>query len=215
MTPWVLARSIFPSANARCRATVEWSVGLLDDAEQHMLATLSVFVDGWTIDAAVHVSSLAEDRALDLLDALAGHSLVSIDATDVGPRFHMLASVRELAGERLAAGADRADVERRHAEYFAALVENADWPAERQAEWAERLRTEEENLRVAIRWFLTHDISPLPHVFRILWLFWQMQGRMPEARAWIAEVQLGADASGRPRPGRAALHLGRHCARGR
>ena len=182
-----------PERQRTLRATVEWSVGLLDDDEQHMMATMSVFVDGWTIDAAVHVSALAEDRALDLLDALAGHSLVSIDATDVGPRFHMLASVRELAGERLAVGADPADVERRHAEYFAALVENADWPAERQAEWAERLRNEEENLRVAIRWFLTHDISPLPHVFRILWLFWQMQGRMPEARAWIAEVQVGAD----------------------
>jgi ATP/maltotriose-dependent transcriptional regulator MalT len=73
-------------------------------------------------------------------------------------------------------------------------VENADWPAERQAEWADRLRVEEENLRVAIRWFLTHDIAPLPHLFRILWLFWQMRGRMPEGRAWIDEVQLRADA---------------------
>ena len=159
-----------------------------------MLATLSVFVDGWTVDAAVHVSDLTEDRTLDLLDALAGHSLVNVDATDAGPRFRMLASVRELAAERLAASADLADVERRHAEYFGALVENADWPAERQAEWAERLRTEEENLRVAIRWFFTHDIAPLPHIFRILWLFWQMRGRMPEGRAWIDELQLRADA---------------------
>jgi tetratricopeptide (TPR) repeat protein len=183
-----------PERQRTLRTTVEWSVGLLDDAEQHMLATLSVFVEGWTVDAAVHVSELTEDRVLDLLDALAGHSLVNVDATDVGPRFHMLASVRELAAERLAASADLAEVERRHAEYFIALVENADWPAERQAEWAERLRTEEENLRIAIRWFLAHDISPLPHVFRILWLFWQMRGRMPEGRAWIDEVQLRADA---------------------
>ena len=174
-----------PERQRTLRATVEWSVGLLDDAERQMLATLSVFVEGWTIDAAVHVSSLVEDQVLDLIDALAGHSLVNVDATDIGPRFHMLASVRELAAEQLAASADLADVERRHAEYFASLVENADWPAERQSEWAERLRTDEENLRVAIRWFLNHDISPLPHIFRILWLFWQMQGRMPEARAWI------------------------------
>ena len=182
-----------PERQRTLRATVEWSVGLLDDEEQHMLATLAVFVEGWTVDAAVHVSSLTEDRALDLLDALAGHSLVHVDATGVGPRFRMLASVRELAAERLAASPDLADVERRHAEYFGALVENADWPAERQAEWAERLRTEEENLRVAIRWFLNHDISPLPHIFRILWLFWQMRGRMPEGRAWIDEVQRRAD----------------------
>ena len=52
------------------------------------------------------------------------------------------------AGRRAACRrADHGAVERRHAEYFGALVENADWPAERQAEWAERLRTEEENLR--------------------------------------------------------------------
>lgn len=106
----------------------------------------------------------------------------------------MLASVREFAADLLAASADLADVERRHAEYFGALVENTDWPTERQTEWAERLRTDEENLRVAIRWFLTHDIAPLPHIFRILWLFWQMRGRMPEGRAWIDEVQPRAGA---------------------
>jgi predicted ATPase len=183
-----------PERQRTLRATVEWSVALLEGAERHMLATLSVFADGWTVDAAARVSDLTEDAALDLLDALAGHSLVHVDATDAGPRFRMLEAVRELAAERLGASADLADVERRHAEYFGALVENADWPAERQAEWAERLRTDEENLRIAIRWFLTHDIAPLPHIFRILWLFWQMRGRMPEGRAWIDEVQLRADA---------------------
>jgi predicted ATPase len=183
-----------PERQRTLRATVEWSVGLLDDAEQHMLATMSVFVEGWTVEAAVHVSGLTEDRTLDLLDSLAGHSLVSVDATDVGPRFRMLGAIRESAVERLAAGTDLAEVERRHAEYFGALVENADWPAERQAEWAERLRTEEENLGVAIRWFFTHDVEPLPHIFLILWLFWQMRDRMPEGRAWMQELLLQTDA---------------------
>jgi predicted ATPase len=183
-----------PERQRTLRATVEWSVELLEDAERHMLATLSVFADGWTIDAAARVSDLTEDAALDMLDALAAQSLVQVDATDAGPRFRMLEAVRELAAERLGARADQADVESRHAHYFGSLVENADWPRERQAEWAERLRTEEENIRVAIRWFLTNDITPLPHMFRILWLFWQMRGRMPEGRAWIDEVQRRADA---------------------
>jgi hypothetical protein len=38
-----------------------------------------------------------------------------------------------------------------------------------------------------------HDVAPLPHMFRILWLFWQMCGRMPEGRAWIRELLLRAD----------------------
>jgi predicted ATPase len=182
-----------PERQRTLRATVEWSLGLLDEVEQDMLAKLSIFVDGWTIEAAKYVADLTEDRTLDLLDALAGHSLVQVAATDAGPRFTMLAAVRDLAAERLVAGAGSAEIERRHAEYFGSLVENADWPAEQQAEWAERLRTEEENLRVAIGWFLRHDIAPLPHIFRILWLFWQMRGRMPEGRRWIDEVQRNAD----------------------
>ena len=126
-----------PERQRTMRATVEWSVGLLDPAERRMLAILSVFVDGWTVEAVARVADVAEDAALDLLDALAGHSLVTVDVTGAGPRFRMLSSVRELAAELLAADADRAAVERRHAEHFGALVENADWPAERQAEWAD------------------------------------------------------------------------------
>ena len=156
---------------------------MLDDAERDLLATLAVFADGWTVAAAMHVSEETEDRTLDLLDALARHSLVTVVATDAGPRFRMLTSVRELEAERLAATANHAGVEQRHAEYFGSLVENADWPAERQADWAERLRTEEENLRIAVRWFFNHDITRLPHIFRVLWLFWQMRDRMPEGRA--------------------------------
>jgi ATP/maltotriose-dependent transcriptional regulator MalT len=105
----------------------------------------------------------------------------------------MLSSIRELAAERLAASAEGADVERRHAEYFGALVESSGWPAQRQAEWAKRLRREEGNLGVAVRWFLNHDLAALPHMFRILWLFWQMRDRMPEGRAWIQELRRRAD----------------------
>jgi predicted ATPase len=183
-----------PERQRTLRATVEWSIGLLDDAELKMLGTLSVFAEGWTIEAAGHVFDLPEERTLDLLDGLTRHSLVSVDSTNTEPRFRMLSSIREIAAERLAARADRADVERRHAEYFGALVENADWPVQRQAEWADRLRTEEGNLGVAIRWFLNHDLTPLPHMFRILWLFWQMRDRLPDSRAWIQELRLRADA---------------------
>jgi predicted ATPase len=183
-----------PERQRTLRATVEWSIELLDDAERRMLATLSVFVEGWTIEAAVQVSGLTEERTLDLLDALVRHSLVSVDSTNAQPRFRMLSSIRELAAERLTASPDRAEVERRHAEHFGALVENADWPPERQGEWAERLRAEDGNLGIAIRWFLSHDLRPLPHMFRILWLFWQMRDRLPEGRAWIQELRRRADA---------------------
>jgi predicted ATPase len=182
-----------PERQRTIRATVEWSFDLLDDAELHLLAALSVFEGGWTIEAATPVADLAEDTVLDLLDALSGHSLVHVDVSEASPRFAMLAPVRELAAERLAAASDEAEVKRRHAEHFGALLENADWPSERQTEWAERLRPDEENIRVAVRWFLANDIAPLPHIFRILWLYWQMRGQMPEGCAWIRQARRRAD----------------------
>ncbi|WP_426570916.1 DUF4062 domain-containing protein [Aquihabitans sp. McL0605] len=182
-----------PERQRTLRATVEWSIGLLGEDEQELLARLSVFVDGWTLDAAVDVAGLGEDRTLDLLDALAGQSLVQIEATAAGPRFRMLTSVRDIAAERLAAGGHLDAVRQRHAACFRALVDGAEWPAERQAAWAARLRADEENLRAAIRWFFEHDVTPLPHLFHMLWLFWQVSDRMPEGRAWTDELQRRSD----------------------
>jgi predicted ATPase len=183
-----------PERQRTLRATVEWSIGLLDEPERDMLATLSVFVDGWTIDAALTVADLTEDRTLDLLDTLAGHSLVGVDANNVEPRFRMLQSIRDVAAEQLVAERDSDELERRHAAHFGSLVARNDWPMQQHAEWAEQLQPDEGNLRAAIRWFLGHDIAPLPHMFRILWLFWQMRDRMPEGRAWVAELLTKADA---------------------
>ena len=45
-----------PERQRTLRATVEWSVGLLTDAERRLLAVLSVFADGWSLDAAAVVS---------------------------------------------------------------------------------------------------------------------------------------------------------------
>ena len=204
-----------PERQRTIRATVEWSFGLLDDAELHLLGALSVFEGGWTIEAATHVADVAEDTVLDLLDALSGHSLVHVDVTEAGPRFDMLSSVRELAAERLVAAPDQDEMRRRHAEHFAAVVENADWPSERQAEWAERLGPDEENIRVAIRWFLANDIaptaSPLPHSLAVL----------ADARPDAGGLRLDQGGAaqdrhvGRARPGRAALRVGGDGRRGR
>src|SRR5215831_9095321 len=65
-----------PERQRTLRATVQWSVGLLEDAERSLLEVVAVFADGWTIEAAAQVADLEEDRALDLSEALARHSLV-------------------------------------------------------------------------------------------------------------------------------------------
>jgi predicted ATPase len=112
-----------PERQRTLRATVEWSVGLLDDAERSLLEVAAVFVDGWTIEAAAQVAGLDEDRALELTEALARHSLIQLDSTGHGPRPRLLETIRAFVAERLAARPDAAEVQRRHAGHYQALAE--------------------------------------------------------------------------------------------
>ena len=182
-----------PERQRGLRATIEWSVSLLDEEARNLMAALSVFVDGWTVTAAATVAELSDDRALDLLDALTGHSLVDAVGTAAGPRFRMLTTVREFATELLDTDGLGDGVRRRHAEFFRSVVEDVHWPTERQIDWVDRVRVDEENIRAAVQWFFAHDVTALPHLFRVLWLFWQMGDRMPEGRQWIDQLRLRAD----------------------
>ena len=89
-----------PERQRTLRATVQWSVGLLDDAERSLLEAGAVFVDGWTIDAAAQVAGLEEDRTLELSEALARHSLIYPDRTELVPRLRMLETIRAFVAER-------------------------------------------------------------------------------------------------------------------
>ena len=97
-----------PERQRTLRATVRWSVGLLADAERSLLEAVAVFAEGWTIQAAAQVAGLDEDRALELSEALARHSLVYVDSTGPGPRSRMLETVRGFMAERLAGRPDPA-----------------------------------------------------------------------------------------------------------
>jgi predicted ATPase len=184
-----------PERQRTLRATVQWSVDQLEEAEQSLLEVAAVFADGWTVEAAAQVAGLEEVRALELLEALAPHSLVYADTTDLGPRSRMLEIVREFVAERLAARPDVAEVQRRHAAYYRALAERADRPLRGagQNEWLERLQAEAGNLTAAVRWYLADDRTPLPHLFRVLWLFWTRRDREREARPWVEQLLPAAD----------------------
>jgi tetratricopeptide (TPR) repeat protein len=184
-----------PERQRTLRATVEWSVGLLGQAERSLLETMAVFVDGWTVEAAAQVAGLDEDRALDLTEALARHSLIFLDLTELGPRPRMLETIREFVAERLAARPDVAEIGRRHADHHRGLTERADQPLRGagHSEWLERLQAEAGNLAAAVRWYLGHDPAPLPHLFRVLWSFWLLRDRMGEARAWVEQLLPSAD----------------------
>src|SRR4029078_10410059 len=73
------------------------------------------------------------------------------------------------------------------------LVDRAYRADAARADGGERLRPDEGNLAEAIRWHLEHDITPLPHLFRTLWFFWQLRDYLPPARGWIRELVTRSD----------------------
>ena len=184
-----------PERQHTLRATVEWSVSLLEDAERSLLEVAAVFADGWTVEAAARVAGLDQDRALELTEALARHSLIQIDSTGGGPRCRMLETVRVFVAERLAARADADEVPRRHAAYYRDLAEQAESHLRGVglSQWLDRLRAEAGNLAAAVGWYFSHDRAPLPHLFRDLLNFWMLTDVLGQARAWIGQLLPAAD----------------------
>ena len=115
-----------PARQQTLRAALEWSLGLLNPAEQQVFCRLGVLAGGFTLELAQQVAADPDGGPLDpwavleALGALADRSLVSVDA-QATPRYALLASPRLLALERLAAGGEAAAVQRRHAGAVSAL----------------------------------------------------------------------------------------------
>jgi predicted ATPase len=162
------------------RATIEWSHDLLADDEKPLFARLSVFAGGCTLDAADEI--VAAD--VDGLQSLVDKSLVR----RTGERFWMLETIGEFARGQLAASDDANAIGRRYAEWFLALVEEAEpyLKGAEQASWLQRLEDEHDNFRASLEWFFDHgDVEGAARLAGTLWLFWYMHGHVTEARRWM------------------------------
>jgi non-specific serine/threonine protein kinase len=137
-----------PARHRTLGAAIEGSHALLSPELQQLFARLSVFRDGFTLEAVEIVCE--EPLALDRLADLRERSLVA--TTGERPiRFRMLEAIREYALERLAPE-ELPELRRRHARYFGELAAKAA-PALRGKDeplWLDRLAAEHENLRAAI-----------------------------------------------------------------
>src|SRR5262245_9734413 len=99
-----------PERQKTLRATIEWSYELLDSQEQVLMAWLSVFAGGWSLEAAEEVC----DAELRTLASLVDKSLVR----ERDGRFSMLETIREYGLELLAQHAPDPAAARGHAGYF-------------------------------------------------------------------------------------------------
>ena len=86
---------------------------------------LAAFAGGCTIEAAQDVCG-DDLEVVDGLASLTDKGLARLEGTDEEPRFTMLETIREYAGERLEESAAGRRAARRHAEWFLALAEETE-----------------------------------------------------------------------------------------
>ena len=178
---------------ATLRATIEWSHDLLDEEEQRLFARLSVF-PGCTLDAAEAICG----ADVDVLQSLVEKSLVR--RTD--DRFWMLETIREYAGERLAASGEAADIGRRHAEYYRAVAESTCLATERAGTGPIRYDialAERDNFRAALDWAQEYDPALGLEIAVELEQFWASADPFEAVRRFTALLERAGDAPGRAR----------------
>jgi predicted ATPase/DNA-binding SARP family transcriptional activator len=194
------------------RGTVDWSYELLDEDERILLARLSVFVGGFTLEAAERVCAGGEipaARVLELLASLASKSLVTMQEQDDGQaRYTLLETIREYAGERLRERGGVDAVARQHGEFFRDLV-TAVVPDVLLARRAvlQQLDVEHGNIVAALAWSARtrHGTEiGLPLIWGLLW-YWHHRQLWREGRAAV-EAALDSAESPPPELRAAAMH---------
>jgi tetratricopeptide (TPR) repeat protein len=139
------------------QAVLQWSYDHLSPDEQRLFGLCSVFVGGWTLDAALVVCNPEIDEAslVDLLDGLVKKSLVSVDrGRSTGPRYRMLEIVRQFSHDQQLQSVEADSVRHRHLAYYLALAESIDQSYSGQTNdyFFPRLDQERENIVAAHAW---------------------------------------------------------------
>lgn len=139
-----------PPRQRSLRATLEWSWEVLDEDARRLLCLLTVFEGGASLDA---VTEVCGDWSVDavLASLLNMTSLLRTDIGDQEPRFGMLDTIREFAGERAVDYPEVAEARLRHARYFVGYSERLAKEAARahRRDSLGRLVAERANLRLA------------------------------------------------------------------
>ena len=178
-----------PARQQTLRAAIGWSYDLLEPSAQTIFARLSVFVGGFTLDAAEAVCGL---DALDGIAALVEHSLL----TSRSGRFEMLETVREYAHDRLADSGDLADARAEHARFFAQMIDGAEKGLESSdtVVWVERLHADRDNLRAAIGFAVAGgDAQSALTLCGNAWRYWLWRGNLTEGRELVTAALAAGD----------------------
>jgi predicted ATPase/DNA-binding SARP family transcriptional activator len=192
------------------RAAIDWSNDLLAPDERRMLRRLSVFRGELDAQAAFAVwGDLApDDDPFASLDRLVDQSMVVARLSLDGPTsYRLLETIRQYAGEQLAAVGETTSVRDLHARWCASLADAArDWGGAEQETWLARLDTAHNDLLAALAWYLGEgsDQEGALAMTANLWWYWYVRGHLAVGVVWLRRT-LAASLPGSSKTRAAAL----------
>jgi len=218
-----------PRRHQTLRATLDWSHDLLAEDERAVFRRLAVFAGGFTLAAAEQVAAgvaagvaaagntagdpgpaatpadIPAGGVLDLLTRLADKSLLRVDRSGGEVRYHLLATVRDYARERLTAAAEYDQARRAHLRFYAEFVEQIEpriggggeslgqVDLERELN---RIEVETPNIRAALEFARSAgDMTGALRITGPLERYAYLRGQYSEVRRWMdSAVIIGPDA---------------------
>jgi non-specific serine/threonine protein kinase len=166
------------------RAMIDWSWDLLSEPERCLLRYVSVFVDGWDLEAAEIVCGdlctdpthpIHADDIFDLLNQLVNKSLVLVEHDGQEEvRYCLLETIRQYAREKLMDSGAGPSVRDRHLNYFCKLAVKAEKEmyGPKQVSWHRRLVHELDNFRAALEWAQDSNVEAGLRIGAALNRFW-------------------------------------------
>jgi predicted ATPase/class 3 adenylate cyclase/Tfp pilus assembly protein PilF len=210
------------------RALIDWSYDLLTPQERLLLHRVSVFLGGWTLEAAETAcsdlglepeapqyppsaiqnpkSKIQNEEVLDLLTSLTDKSLVIAEQHSGRTRYRLFETIRQYSRDKLMESGEMTAVRKRHRDYYLVFAQEADkhlWGSEAVI-WLNRLEAEHDNLRMALQWCQDdgEDSRLGLRLAASLWQFWFSRGYWSEGREFLMAA-LSQNGAEKPVPARA------------
>ncbi len=203
-----------PERQQTLRNTIDWSHGLLDEAEQKLFRRCAVFAGGCTMEAVEAVCNTSYDLGMDIFEGLSSlvdkNLIQRADRFDSEARFTMLETIREYASERLNLSGEEEATRRAHAAYCLVLAEegNPELNPTERAEWLSRCDLEVDNFRAALDWlFATRHMEWAIRLCMALFRFWDMREHLSEGRARLQTMLRLAGQDYTPERARAGIFI--------
>jgi len=170
------------------QASMDWSWGLLNEAEQTFLQQLSVFAGGWTLESA---QAVCEGDALGLTNSLVKKSLIVVNQAsgrETRYRFHEI--VRQYMREKLSQSTRSQTIRDLHLAYFVKLAQRSE-PEFHQADqvfWINKIDEELDNIRLAMEWSITTNTESGLQLVVALNTYLIIRGHTQEQCSWLTKL---------------------------